>query len=43
MDLSPLEGQIDDIDEEKGKVRVMISIFGRETPMELDFDQVKKK
>ncbi|MFA5792312.1 MAG: transcription termination/antitermination protein NusG [Candidatus Gracilibacteria bacterium] len=37
------EGLVDDIDEEKGKVKVMISIFGRETPVELDFDQVKKK
>lgn len=37
------EGNIQDIDEEKGKVNVMISIFGRETPVELDFDQVKKK
>ncbi len=37
------EGVIDHIDEEKGKVKVMISIFGRETPVELDFDQVKKK
>jgi len=37
------EGVIDTIDEEKGKVKVMISIFGRETPVELDFDQVKKK
>lgn len=37
------EGNIEEIDEEKGKVKVMISIFGRETPVELDFDQVKKK
>lgn len=37
------EGVVHDIDEEKGKVKVMISIFGRETPVELDFDQVKKK
>lgn len=37
------EGVINVIDEEKGKVKVMISIFGRETPVELDFDQVKKK
>jgi len=37
------EGVVRDIDEEKGKVKVMISIFGRETPVELDFDQVKKK
>lgn len=37
------EGVIHEIDQEKGKVKVMISIFGRETPVELDFDQVKKK
>ncbi|MCL5090735.1 MAG: transcription termination/antitermination protein NusG [Patescibacteria group bacterium] len=35
-------GSIDSIDEEKGKVRVLVSIFGRETPVELDFLQVKK-
>lgn len=37
------EGVVSSIDDEKGKVKVMISIFGRETPVELDFDQVKKK
>lgn len=37
------EGVIKNVDQEKGKVKVMISMFGRETPMELDFDQVKKK
>jgi transcription termination/antitermination protein NusG len=37
------EGVVNSIDDEKGKVKVMISIFGRETPVELDFDQVKKK
>ena len=29
-------------DEEKGKIRVLVSIFDRETPVELDFLQVKK-
>ncbi len=36
------DGKIDDVDEEKGKVKVLVSIFGRETPVELDFLQVKK-
>ncbi|MBI4999203.1 transcription termination/antitermination factor NusG [Candidatus Gottesmanbacteria bacterium] len=35
-------GSIEAIDEEKGKVRVLVSIFGRETPVELDFLQVSK-
>jgi transcriptional antiterminator NusG len=37
-----LEGKIGDIDEERGKVKVMVSMFGRETPVELDFLQVRK-
>jgi len=35
-------GTIEAVDEEKGKVRVLVSIFDRETPMELDFLQVAK-
>ena len=35
-------GSVDHIDEEKGKVTVLVSIFGRETPVELDFLQVSK-
>ena len=35
-------GIIDDINLEKGKMRVNVSMFGRETPVELDFDQVSK-
>ncbi|CAN5144010.1 transcription termination/antitermination protein NusG [soil metagenome] len=35
-------GTIDNIDEARGKLRVLVSIFGRETPVELDFLQVKK-
>lgn len=37
------DGVVDKVDEEKGKLKVLISIFGRETPVELDFTQVKKK
>ena len=36
-------GTIESIDQEKGKVRVLISIFERETPVELDFLQVSKE
>ena len=39
---SDLLGTIDDIDDEKGKVKVLVSIFGRETPVELDFLQIAK-
>lgn len=35
-------GTVDDIDMERAKVRVMVSFFGRETPVELDFLQVEK-
>lgn len=35
-------GTIDSIDETKGKLKVLVSIFGRETPVELDFLQVSK-
>ena len=37
-----LEGRIGEIDEEKGKIKVLVSMFGRETPVELDFLQVRK-
>ncbi len=37
------DGLVNKVDEEKGKIKVLISIFGRETPVELDFTQVKKK
>lgn len=37
-----LEGAVETVDEESGKVRVLVSMFGRETPVELDFLQVNK-
>lgn len=37
------EGSIDSVDVNKGKVNVLVLIFDRETPVELDFTQVKKK
>jgi transcription termination/antitermination protein NusG len=37
-----LEGKVSDVDKERGKVKVLVSMFGRETPVELDFLQIKK-
>lgn len=39
---STFVGQIDDVDSEHGKVKVMVSIFGRQTPVELSFSQIEK-
>ena len=39
---SDFVGLVDDINAEKGKVKVLLSLFGRETPVELDFLQVEK-
>jgi len=36
------DGNINEIDEQKGKIKVLVNIFGRETPVELDSLQVKK-
>lgn len=36
------EGKVIEVDESHGKVKVLVSMFGRETPVELDFLQVKK-
>ena len=36
------DGKIAEIDMEKGRVKVLVTIFGRETPVELDFLQIKK-
>lgn len=37
-----LEGKVGEVDEERGKVKVLVPMFGRETPVELDFLQIKK-
>jgi len=36
------EGKVAEIDESRGKIKVLVNMFGRETPVELDFLQVKK-
>ena len=37
-----MEGKVSEVDNDKGKVKVLVSMFGRETPVELDFLQVKR-
>jgi transcriptional antiterminator NusG len=37
-----LDGKVIEVDHERGKIKVLISMFGRETPVELDFLQIKK-
>ena len=36
------EGKVSEVDTERGKVKVLVSMFGRDTPVELDFLQIKK-
>lgn len=37
-----LEGKVSEVDAVKGKIKVLVSLFGRETPVELDYLQIKK-
>ena len=40
--LSDFSGEISEINSDAAKLKVLVSIFGRETPVEVGFDQVKK-
>jgi transcriptional antiterminator NusG len=40
--LKDFEGKVIDIDQEKGKLKILVNIFNRETPVEINFYQVKK-
>ena len=40
--LKGFEGKIEEIDQDRGKIKVLVNMFGRETPVTLDFLQAKK-
>ena len=40
--LSDFSGEISEINQDAQRLKVLVSIFGRETPVEVGFDQVKK-
>jgi len=40
--LSDFSGEISEVNEDAQRLKVLVSIFGRETPVEVGFDQVKK-
>ncbi len=41
--LTALQGIIEEVNDEKKKLKVMVKIFGRKTPLELSFMQVEKE